>query len=127
MTITISKLAALGVALGMAFSALPALADVSGNFEGRSNHVTGGTASIVEDGGTYYVVLGADFSLDNGPDPRVALGNDGYDASTQLGALISLNGVQRYAIPASIDVSNYDQVWIWCEAASVPLGVAELN
>lgn len=124
---SISKLAGLSVTLGMAFSALPALADMSGTFEGRSNHMTGGTASIVQEAGTYYVVLGADFSLDNGPDPRVALGNDGYDATTQLGELISLNGEQRYEIPASIDVSNYDEVWIWCEVASVPLGVAELN
>lgn len=117
-----------GLALmGLMLSALPALADLSGTFEGRSNHVTSGTGSIIEENGTYYVVLGADFSLDNGPDPRVALGNGGYDASTQLGELMSLNGEQRYEIPASIDVAGFDQIWIWCEAASVPLGVAELN
>ena len=99
----------------------------SGTFTGASNHVTSGTATIIEEDGKFYVDLGADFSLDSGPDPRVGLGKDGYDPATHLGKLESLTGAQRYEIPASIDVAAYDEVYIWCEAASVPLGIAKLQ
>ncbi len=123
----LTTVAALGVALSLGMAAAQGMAARSGAFAGASNHVTSGTATIVEENGTYYVQLGADFSLDNGPDPRVGLGNDGYDPATELAPLTALNGKQRYEIPASIDVSNYDEVYIWCKAAGVPLGVAALQ
>ncbi|WP_166417766.1 DM13 domain-containing protein [Cochlodiniinecator piscidefendens] len=114
----------------LSLSAIPALAGMAGptgTFDGMSNHLTSGSVSIVEEGGTYYVELGEDFSLDGGPDPRVALGNDGYDANAVLGELENLTGSSRYEIPANLDVSDFNEVWIWCEVASVPLGVAALN
>ncbi|MEX0305070.1 MAG: DM13 domain-containing protein [Leisingera sp.] len=101
---------------------------VSGNFEGRSNHVTSGGVKIVEEGGRYIVELADDFSLDGGPDPRVALGKDGkYDPDTKLGALLNLTGKQRYAVPATWDISKHNEVYIWCEVAGVPLGVAKIK
>ncbi|KIC10237.1 twin-arginine translocation pathway signal protein [Leisingera sp. ANG-M1] len=101
---------------------------VKGHFEGRSNHVTSGAVKIVEEGGRYIVELGDDFSLDGGPDPRVALGKDGkYDPDTKLGALLSLTGKQRYAVPATWDISKHNEVYIWCEVAGVPLGVAKIK
>lgn len=100
-----------------------------GSFEGRSNHVTSGTVRIVEMNDQYFVELGDDFSLDGGPDPRVGfgrggeyLGHEGY-----LGALQNLNGKQVYAIPRVWRVDSYDEVFIWCEVAGVPLGVASLK
>ncbi|MEM9792879.1 MAG: DM13 domain-containing protein, partial [Pseudomonadota bacterium] len=35
-------------------------------------------------------------------------------------------GRSQYEIPSSIDVSAYNEVWIWCERFNVPLGVAKL-
>ncbi len=100
----------------------------SGEFTGASDHVTTGGVSIVTaDDGTY-VVLGDDFSLDGAPDPHVSLGKDGtYDAATEAGLLENLTGPGRYKLPAGIDASRYDQVYIWCVKYSVPLGVAQLN
>ncbi|MEM8868923.1 MAG: DM13 domain-containing protein [Pseudomonadota bacterium] len=98
----------------------------SGTFTGASNHVTTGTATIAQEGEAHYVVLGDDFTFDGAPDPKVALGKDGYDASTLMGPLKSNTGRSQYEIPSSIDVSAYNEVWIWCERFNVPLGVAKL-
>ena len=100
----------------------------SGSFSGLSNHTTQGTASIVKTAGGYAIVLGDDFVFDGAPDPKVALGKDGsYDASTLLAPLQSDSGTQTFTIPASIDVANFNEIYIWCEKYSVGLGVAPLN
>ncbi|MEM7615676.1 MAG: twin-arginine translocation pathway signal protein, partial [Pseudomonadota bacterium] len=59
-----------------------ATAVARGTFVGASNHITTGSVTIAEEGGAHYVLLGDDFSFDGAPDPKVALGKDGYDAST---------------------------------------------
>ena len=43
-----------------------------GSFEGRSRHVTTGSAAIVEQDGAHFVSLGRDFAFDGAPDPKVA-------------------------------------------------------
>ena len=106
-----------------------AMAERSGMFEGRSNHVSSGGVELQKTvSGGYVVVLGEDFMLDGGPDPHVALGRNGeYDAETELGMLKELNGKQFYAIPASIDAASVTEVFLWCNVADVPLAVATLN
>lgn len=94
-----------------------------GKFKGKSNHVTTGTAEIA---GNQVNLLG-DFTFDGAPDPKVALGKDGYDKKTLMGLLKSNKGASSYAIPAGIDASEYNEVWIWCEKFNVPLGVAKLK
>ena len=109
-----------------ALAASPALAGGHGRlgtFVGESNHVTTGTAEIAGD----TITLLDDFTFDGAPDPKVALGRDGYDASTLMGALKSNNGKQSYTVPAGINTADYNEVWIWCERFNVPLGVAKLN
>ncbi|MCA0908101.1 DM13 domain-containing protein [Ruegeria marisrubri] len=125
-----AKAAATGAALALVGTraALAGGAEKKGTFEGRSNHVTSGSVKLVKDGGRYIVELGDDFSLDGGPDPRVAFGKDGtYAPDTKLGALLNLTGSQSYAVPPTMDVSGYNEVYIWCEVAGVPLGVASLK
>ena len=95
----------------------------TGTFKGASNHVTTGTAEIAGN----KVNLLADFTFDGAPDPKVALGKNGYDKDTLMGLLKSNNGASSYEIPAGIDASQYNEVWIWCEKFNVPLGVAKLN
>ncbi|MFD1160210.1 DM13 domain-containing protein [Roseovarius aestuarii] len=123
-----------GAALALGVSASPVLAAAhgkkgTGTFEGRSNHETSGSVRVIEEDGRTFVELGEDFSLDGGPDPRVGFGNDGtYDGENgYLAALLSLNGKQRYAVPSTMDVSAFNEVYIWCDVASVPLGVASLH
>ncbi len=121
--------AAAGAALTLASTgAAVAGGKKKGQFTGLSNHVTTGSAKLTKQGDRYIVELGDDFSLDGGPDPRVALGKDGtYDPDSKLGALLHLTGKQSYAVPPTMDVSNYNEIYIWCEVAGVPLGVASLK
>ncbi len=124
---------ALGLAAMLSLTVMPAFAEemkttASGTFEGRSNHVTSGSVKVIEEGGRTFVELGEDFSLDGGPDPRVAFGKDGeHDPEAKLGALLTLTGKQRYALPATMAASDFNEIYIWCQVAGVPLGVASLN
>lgn len=118
------------VAMATAAVAGPSLAAGHGRlgqFTGKSNHVTSGQAEIVTQNGKSTVHLLSDFKFDGAPDPKVALGQNGYDKSTILGALKSNSGKQSYEVPASIDASKMNEVWIWCEKFNVPLGVAKIN
>ncbi len=100
----------------------------SGSFSGLSDHSTQGTASVVKTADGYAIVLGDDFVFDGAPDPKVALGKNGeYDPSTLLAPLQSDSGMQTFVIPDSIDVADFNEVYIWCEKYSVGLGVAPLN
>lgn len=117
---------AIGFGVASTVTSLPAFAaghGRTGTFTGASGHVTTGGAEI--DGNT--INLLADFQFDGAPDPKVALGNNGYDPATLLEPLRSNSGAQSYEVPASIDTSQYNEVWIWCEQYSVPLGVAKIN
>ena len=122
-----------GAAMALGGVASPVLAAAhagknTGTFEGRSNHETSGSVKVVEEDGRTFVDLGDDFSLDGGPDPRVYMGKDGErDTAIYLGALQSLKGAQRYAVPSVWDVTGHTEVYIWCDVAGVPLGVAKLH
>ncbi|MEL7256931.1 MAG: DM13 domain-containing protein [Pseudomonadota bacterium] len=123
-----------GVAAATATAALgvaPAFAGGHGRigeFTGKSNHVTKGRAELVEQDGKIVVNLLDDFWFDGAPDPKVALGNNGYDKSTLVGTVLTSNtGAQSYVIPNATDGAKYNEVWIWCEKFNVPLGVAKLN
>lgn len=100
-----------------------------GSFTGASDHITTGGVQIVRtaDGGAV-VILDSDFSLDGAPDPRVGFGTDGvYDEASDVGELVNLTGLQIYVVPPSINVDDFNEVYIWCLQFSVPLGVAELS
>ncbi|MEM6358341.1 MAG: DM13 domain-containing protein [Pseudomonadota bacterium] len=98
-----------------------------GSFVGKSRHETTGHARIVFADGAVRVELEDDFTFDGAPDPKVALGRDGYDPNTILGALGSNSGAQSYPLKPGLDIADYNEVWIWCERFSVPLGVATLQ
>jgi hypothetical protein len=125
---------AIAAGLGISLVPLPAALRAQdftvvkqGRFEGRSNHLASGSAAITERDGRYYVSLGGDFAFDGAPDPQVALGSDGYRSETLLGALTSYEGAQSYPIPPGIDPAAYNEIWLWCVAADVPLGMVALR
>lgn len=109
----------------------PAFADghaQSGAFTGASNHVTAGAVQLVKTDDGYEIHLGEDFSFDGAPDPRVGFGNDGtFVDSTDFEPLRENEGAQVYKVPAEIDPTQYNNVFIWCSQYSVPLGYAEIN
>lgn len=98
-----------------------------GVFTGMSNHVTTGSVTVVKGTDGVQIILGADFSFDGAPDPKVAFGKDGeYDPATLIAPLQSNTGEQTYTVPASINIDDYNEVYIWCEKFSVGLGVAPI-
>lgn len=122
----------IGSSVLLASTAMPSLGFAGGHgrigeFIGASNHVTKGRAELVTKDGKSQVILLDDFWFDGAPDPKVALGRDGYDSDTLMGLLKANSGKQSFDVPAGIDASTYNEVWIWCEKFNVPLGVAKLN
>jgi len=81
------------------------------------------------------VFLGPDFEVGPGPKfhvylvPRAQIRSSG-DVSAQmfvdLGRLRAFKGSQRYALPAGLDLSNYQSLIIWCEQFSVLISPADL-
>ncbi len=85
----------------------------SGNFSGANGHQTSGTASVVKTGSGLSVVLGLNFNFDGAPDPKVGFGKNGkYDKNSQLEHLQSNSGKQSYAIPASLNIEDYNEIYI---------------
>ena len=100
----------------------------SGSFKGASSHVTNGNVTIRKTADGVVVVLEDDFDFDGAPDPKLGFGKDGkYDHGSQISHLGSNKGRQVYEVPASIDTEAYNQLYVWCEKYSVPLGVADLK
>ncbi|MGI9383211.1 MAG: DM13 domain-containing protein [Methyloligellaceae bacterium] len=134
MTLFLTKLTAAFTAAVTALfivTVTPAFSDEvlgQGTFVGKSNHVTTGTASLVKAGSGAQIRFAANFKLDGAPDPWVGFGSNGkYVKATQLAKLKSNNGAQTYAVPATIDVSKYNEIYVWCSKAGVPLGVAKIK
>lgn len=99
-----------------------------GRFTGRSGHDTSGHASVFWDGRNWVVSLASDFFFDGAPDPVIGFGNNGeFDTATILGPLESDTGAATFIVPASIDVGDYNQIYVWCELFAVPLGAADLT
>ncbi|MBI2096702.1 MAG: DM13 domain-containing protein [Candidatus Sungbacteria bacterium] len=99
-----------------------------GDFKGESFHQAEGTAELVKVGEKYFIRLEKDFRVTNGPDLFIHLGKDGaYVKEARLGALKGNVGSQNYEIPSDINPLNYNEVWIWCRAFSVPFGKAVLR
>ncbi len=99
----------------------------SGAFRGKCGHAASGGVSVVKTETGIRVVLARDFKFDGAPDPKLGFGKNGYVKATQFSVLKSNNGEQTYEIPAALDPADYNEVWVWCEQYSVPLGVANLE
>lgn len=106
----------------------------SGRFHSNA-HETVGIAELLDVGAGRRVLRLTDFRTSNGPDVRVVLvaADDVTDNATavragyvELGRLKGTQGDQNYDVPASIDLSKYRTVTIWCERFDVNFGSAPL-
>lgn len=101
----------------------------TGDFVGADDfHQASGTATIYElEDGSRVLRLEA-FEVTNGPDLHVFLApEDGsMDQYVDLGSLKGNIGDQNYEIPADVDLSQIDQVLIYCVPFSVLFASAPL-
>ena len=97
---------------------------------------TSGNAQIVVRNGRRYLVLDASFQTSSqGPDLHVVLDPAQqppakYEDQTRfvnLGKLKKFAGEQYYAIPANVDLANFNSVGIWCQTANATFGYASLS
>src|SRR4030095_9335210 len=82
------------------------------------------------------VFLESDFEVGPGPafhvylvpKPGIRQSSDlGEAMFIDLGSLRAFKGSQRYAIPAGVDLKNYQSVIIWCQQFSVLISPADLE
>src|SRR4030095_3405284 len=82
------------------------------------------------------VFLESDFEVGAGPAFHVYLvpkggirqsADLGEAMFVDLGGLRAFKGSQRYAIPAGVDLKNYQSVIIWCQQFSVLISPADLE
>lgn len=113
---------------GTAQAQMASTITATSTFSGLSDHITTGGVTIIKSASGNLLVLESDFSLDGAPDPKFGFGNDGkYVEATEFGKLANLTGHQVYKIPASVDISKYSEVYVWCAKVGIPLGVASIK
>lgn len=112
----------------------------SGTFV-SGEHPTQGAARIVEEGGQRFLEFGDDFRTDSGPDLTVILHRsaDVIGSTTPpayairegdyvvLAELQQVQGSQRYAIPASLNLNEFNSVAVWCRRFNATFGAAGLS
>jgi hypothetical protein len=99
----------------------------AGTFRGVGNYRAQGEIQIVRNGGVTKIILPQNFSVSGVPDPKLGFGNNGYRAGTIFAKLSRNSGTQEYVVPANVDLSKFNEVWIWCERFSVAIAVAKLS
>ncbi|MEO0490617.1 MAG: DM13 domain-containing protein [Cyanobacteria bacterium J06659_2] len=114
--------------------------DRSGTFV-SAEHPTQGTARLVSTPSGTVLEFEEDFQTDNGPDLVVVLHTavDVIGSTTPpayplqesdyitIAPLQSVQGMQQYAIPDTIELSAYQSVAIWCQQFNATFGAASLN
>jgi hypothetical protein len=90
-------------------------------------HPTNGTVSLYQNDNEYTLSI-ENLQSDNGPDLRVYISADkGISNSVLLGELKAVSGNFSYTFPLTTDITNKDQVLIWCEDFSVLFGSAVIQ
>lgn len=103
----------------------------SGVFSGNSGYTVKGTATLQQSATALTLTLGSDFMASNGPMLGVYLAKNasgGLSAqnSLKLGNLTANNGMQTYAVPAGVGLTDYDYVVIYCIPFNIRFGTASL-
>lgn len=102
---------------------------LSDQFTDTIAHIRDHGISVVpsSDGGSL-LVLQTDFTTKDDPELRVLLGKDGMFApDTDLGQLSYINGLQVFRTPSSMDISGFNEVYLWNPQNNVVVGVAPLE
>jgi hypothetical protein len=125
--VTASALAVVAVIMFLCLRFIGSAHAEPGGFVGTGGHKASGHVEIIKEGDVTKVVLKDDFTLQEAPAPRLAWGKDGYKRGTIFATLAKFKGTQEYTVPAGIDLSQFNEIWIWCEKFDVPLASAKLK
>lgn len=100
-----------------------------GTFQGTNEHAASGTIRVLGDeAGSRYVELGEDFKVVGAPDPKIGFGTDGsFEHSTVFTVVEEFEGSQTYVIPYRIDVTAYDEIYLWSDELGRVLASATLR
>jgi hypothetical protein len=99
-----------------------------GFFEGLAGHQAFGKVILIVIKDKRYIRFEENFSVTNGPDLFVYLGqNNQYQSENNLGKLKGNLGSQNYELSESIKELDFNEVWVWCRAFSAPFGKAILK
>ena len=100
----------------------------------EQGHPTSGAVRIVTENEQRYLEFEQGFKTTNGPDVKVILHRDSIvplNVNEQdyitLAPIQSLSGAQRYALPADLNLEQFQSVAIWCEQFNVTFGYANLR
>jgi len=106
----------------------PVLA-LRGSFEGFDRiHYGSGNVSVLEVGDKFIIRFEDNFNVANGPDLFVGFGKDGkYIKGSEISKLKGNIGSQNYELPAGTNLSDYNEIWVWCRAFSVGFAKAVLS
>jgi|GEM_PF-6732568 len=100
----------------------------TGQFRGAPGKQVSGGVSLVRSDGKYYLRLESSFTTTPAPDLYVGFGNgDTVDTNTLFARLKATNGGQNYEIPSSIDVTQFNQAFIYCKIFVQTYGIADLD
>lgn len=99
--------------------------DPTGTFMALGPHTASGRATLIKTEDGNYLRLEDDFSVTNGPDLFVYVGNENTQTE-QVAVLKGTKGGQNYKLPDSIDTASFDTVWIYCKRFSTPFAKAKL-
>lgn len=124
---------ALGAAAALTLGATTASAGGTkrtGSLSGRKGYAASGTVQVETVDGKTTVIFGSDYTFNgNPPDIKIGFGSgETYAKGSKIhDALTIKEGAASFEVPAGIDTSQYDELYIYCEQFSVILGVAPLN
>ena len=103
-----------------------------GTLSGRQGYNVTGTVEVKVVDGKTKVVLGEDYVFDptkNPPDIKIGFGSgEKYAKGSKIHEKLDVKaGTATFEVPADIDASKYDELYIYCEQFTVILAVAPLS
>ena len=109
-----------------------------GVFTGQTGHPSKGEVFLMKTPRDYVVILSYEFSITDTankdglaadmPSAKIGFGRDGqYMQQSEFATLQAISGRQTYIIPKHIAPRDYNELYIWSEARSLPISVATLR
>lgn len=101
-----------------------------GQFEGLGGYRTSGDVTLmVNDDGSVSMILGDNFSAQDGPGLYFYLSNSRSSVSggVELGPVRTLSGADTYEVPDGVGLFTYNHVVLYCKPFGVGFGTAQLE